>query len=105
MTSTDTPQGTSSTSLVHSTAAPGRTQRAQRRTSRPRGEPPGRRAPWWRCPPACLTFTPDTLPAPPVVPSFVFMTDVDAEQALVASDPITADGLWLRAGGHRDTRS
>ncbi|MEV7383848.1 hypothetical protein [Streptomyces lydicus] len=33
-----------------------------------------------------------------VVPPFVFMTDVDAEQALVTSDLITADGLRLRAG-------
>ncbi|BDM70725.1 hypothetical protein HEK616_42120 [Streptomyces nigrescens] len=46
----------------------------------------------------CLTFTPDTLPVPPVVPPFVYMTDVDAEQALVTSDLITADGLRLRAG-------
>ncbi|MFK8850874.1 DUF6114 domain-containing protein [Streptomyces sp. Ac-502] len=46
----------------------------------------------------CLTFTPDTLPVPPVVPPFVFMTDVDAEQALVASDLIVADGLTLDAG-------
>ncbi|MEV5239668.1 DUF6114 domain-containing protein [Streptomyces cinnamoneus] len=43
----------------------------------------------------CLTFTPDTLPVPPVVPPFVFMTDVDAEQALVTSDTITAGGLRL----------
>ncbi|MEV0372435.1 DUF6114 domain-containing protein [Streptomyces sp. NPDC050636] len=50
----------------------------------------------------CLTFTPDTLPVPPVVPPFVFMTDVDAEQALVTSDLITADGLRLRAGGSRE---
>ncbi|MFI9356184.1 hypothetical protein [Streptomyces lydicus] len=35
---------------------------------------------------------------PPVVPPFAFMTDVDAEQALVTSDLITADGLRLRAG-------
>ncbi|TJZ59358.1 hypothetical protein FCH28_01105 [Streptomyces piniterrae] len=47
----------------------------------------------------CLTFTPDTLPVPPVVPPFVFMTDVAAEQALVTSDLITADGLRLRAVG------
>ncbi|WP_407548521.1 DUF6114 domain-containing protein [Streptomyces sp. Pv4-95] len=47
----------------------------------------------------CLTFTPDTLPVPPVVPPFVFMTDVQAEQALVTSDLITADGLRLGAGG------
>ncbi|MCA6092171.1 DUF6114 domain-containing protein [Streptomyces sp. SCA3-4] len=45
----------------------------------------------------CLTFTPDTLPVPPVVPPFVFMTDVDAEQALVTSDTITAGGLRLAA--------
>ncbi|MGK5628144.1 DUF6114 domain-containing protein [Streptomyces sp. URMC 123] len=43
----------------------------------------------------CLTFTPDTLPVPPVVPPFVFMTNVDAEQALVTSDEIVADGLEL----------
>nr|WP_234317900.1 DUF6114 domain-containing protein [Streptomyces rimosus] len=46
----------------------------------------------------CLTFTPDTLPVPPVVPPFVFMTNVDAEQALVTSDLIVADGLTLNAG-------
>ncbi|MFE0187882.1 DUF6114 domain-containing protein [Streptomyces sp. NPDC058989] len=46
----------------------------------------------------CLTFTPDTLPVPPVVPPFVFMTDVSAEQALVTSDLVVADGLRLRAG-------
>ncbi|MFI0738768.1 DUF6114 domain-containing protein [Streptomyces sp. NPDC021100] len=45
----------------------------------------------------CLTFSPDTLPAPPVIPPFVFMTDVTAEQALVTADTITADGLGLRA--------
>lgn len=45
----------------------------------------------------CLTFTPDTLPVPPVVPPFVFMTDVDAEQALVTSDVVAAEGLSLRA--------
>nr|WP_237550420.1 DUF6114 domain-containing protein [Streptomyces sp. SID8354] len=47
----------------------------------------------------CLTFTPDTLPVPPVVPPFVYMTRVTAEQALVTSDLIVADGLRLRAGG------
>ncbi|MGW6027382.1 DUF6114 domain-containing protein [Streptomyces sp. NPDC055099] len=45
----------------------------------------------------CLTFTPDKLPVPPVVPPFVFMTDVQAEQALVTSDLIVAGGLTLRA--------
>ncbi|MEV8018503.1 DUF6114 domain-containing protein [Streptomyces sp. NPDC086554] len=45
----------------------------------------------------CLTFTPDKLPVPPVVPPFVFMTDVSAEQALVTSDLIVTDGLTLRA--------
>ncbi|MFG2222576.1 DUF6114 domain-containing protein [Streptomyces sp. NPDC048644] len=45
----------------------------------------------------CLTFTPDTLPVPPVVPPFVYMTRVSAEQALVTSDLIVADGLRLRA--------
>ncbi|WP_414930774.1 DUF6114 domain-containing protein [Streptomyces sp. Je 1-369] len=45
----------------------------------------------------CLTFTPDKLPVPPVVPPFVFMTDVSAEQALVTSDSIVAGGLTLRA--------
>ncbi|MFF8609131.1 DUF6114 domain-containing protein [Streptomyces sp. NPDC015346] len=45
----------------------------------------------------CLTFTPDGLPVPPVVPPFVYMTDVSAEQALVTSDVIEADGLRLAA--------
>ncbi|MFE0178077.1 DUF6114 domain-containing protein [Streptomyces sp. NPDC059002] len=45
----------------------------------------------------CLTFTPDKLPVPPVVPPFVFMTDVSAEQALVTSDVIVAGGLTLKA--------
>lgn len=45
----------------------------------------------------CLTFTPDKLPVPPVVPPFVFMTDVQAEQALVTSDLIVAGGLSLKA--------
>ncbi|MDJ1131323.1 DUF6114 domain-containing protein [Streptomyces iconiensis] len=46
----------------------------------------------------CLTFTPESLPVPPVVPPFVFMTQVEAEQALVTSDVITVDGLTLGAG-------
>ncbi|MER5732427.1 DUF6114 domain-containing protein [Streptomyces sp. NPDC002138] len=45
----------------------------------------------------CVTFTPDGLPAPPVIPPFVFMTDVSAEQALVTSDLIVTDGLRLEA--------
>ncbi|MEU6680572.1 DUF6114 domain-containing protein [Streptomyces sp. NPDC046925] len=45
----------------------------------------------------CVTFTPDKLPVPPVVPPFVFMTDVEAEQALVTSDVIVAGGLTLKA--------
>ncbi|MFC0849503.1 DUF6114 domain-containing protein [Streptomyces noboritoensis] len=45
----------------------------------------------------CLTFTPDRLPVPPVVPPFVFMTRVSAEQALVTSDSIVAGGLKLEA--------
>lgn len=45
----------------------------------------------------CITFTPDKLPVPPVVPPFVFMTDVQAEQALVTSDLIVAGGLTLKA--------
>ncbi|GAA0495898.1 DUF6114 domain-containing protein [Streptomyces sp. NPDC046215] len=45
----------------------------------------------------CLTFTPDTLPVPPVVPPFVFMTNVSAEQALVTSDTIVAERLTLTA--------
>ncbi|MEU9115394.1 DUF6114 domain-containing protein [Streptomyces sp. NPDC048483] len=53
----------------------------------------------------CLTFTPDTLPVPPVVPPFVFMTDVEAEQALVTSDLIVADGLRLQAGGRGGART
>ncbi|MCX5383629.1 DUF6114 domain-containing protein [Streptomyces sp. NBC_00083] len=45
----------------------------------------------------CLTFDPTTLPVPPVVPPFVFMTRVTAEQALVTSDSIVANGLTLGA--------
>ncbi|MFI5803887.1 DUF6114 domain-containing protein [Streptomyces sp. NPDC051561] len=45
----------------------------------------------------CLTFTPDRLPVPPVVPPFVFMTDVSAEQAMVTSDLIVTNGLTLGA--------
>ncbi|WP_329114244.1 DUF6114 domain-containing protein [Streptomyces sp. NBC_01465] len=45
----------------------------------------------------CLTFTPDGLPVPPVVPPFVFLTDVSADQALVTSDSITTTGLTLGA--------
>ncbi|MFD9070896.1 hypothetical protein ACFVZ2_12640, partial [Streptomyces lasiicapitis] len=45
----------------------------------------------------CLTFTPDKLPVPPLVPPFVFMTEVSAEQALVTSDSIVAGGLKLGA--------
>ncbi|MBF6054619.1 hypothetical protein AF335_30565 [Streptomyces eurocidicus] len=47
----------------------------------------------------CVTFSPDGLPVPPVVPPFVFMTDVTAEQALVTSDLIVADRLTLAARG------
>ncbi|MCD9143187.1 DUF6114 domain-containing protein [Streptomyces albireticuli] len=47
----------------------------------------------------CVTFSPDGLPVPPVVPPFVFMTDVTAEQALVTSDLIVADRLTLNARG------
>ncbi|MEU9100069.1 DUF6114 domain-containing protein [Streptomyces sp. NPDC048361] len=45
----------------------------------------------------CLTFDPTTLPVPPIVPPFVFMTQVTAEQALVTSDSIVANGLTLGA--------
>ncbi|MFJ2740944.1 DUF6114 domain-containing protein [Streptomyces sp. NPDC087440] len=45
----------------------------------------------------CLTFTPDGLPVPPVVPPFVYMTDVSAEQAMVTSDVIVTRGLTLGA--------
>ncbi|GGU04429.1 hypothetical protein GCM10010289_26850 [Streptomyces violascens] len=45
----------------------------------------------------CITFDPNTLPVPPIVPPFVFMTDVTAEQALVTSDSIVANGLTLGA--------
>ncbi|MCC3769205.1 hypothetical protein K6I34_001315 [Streptomyces sp. UNOC14_S4] len=46
----------------------------------------------------CVTFSPDGLPAPPVIPPFVFMTRVTAEQALVTSDTIKADNLKLSTG-------
>ncbi|MFD7261586.1 DUF6114 domain-containing protein [Streptomyces sp. NPDC059874] len=45
----------------------------------------------------CVTFSPQGLPAPPVIPPFVFMTQVTAEQALVTSDVIVTDGLRLDA--------
>ncbi|MCY0921837.1 DUF6114 domain-containing protein [Streptomyces sp. H27-H5] len=45
----------------------------------------------------CVTFSPEGLPAPPVIPPFVFMTRVTAEQALVTSDVIVTDGLRLDA--------
>ncbi|MFE4860967.1 DUF6114 domain-containing protein [Streptomyces sp. NPDC056670] len=45
----------------------------------------------------CVTFDPNTLPVPPIVPPFVYMTDVSAEQALVTSDSIVANGLTLGA--------
>ncbi|MGW7106785.1 DUF6114 domain-containing protein [Streptomyces xanthophaeus] len=45
----------------------------------------------------CVTFSPEGLPAPPVIPPFVFMTQVRAEQALVTSDVIVTDGLRLTA--------
>lgn len=45
----------------------------------------------------CVTFSPDGLPAPPVIPPFVFMTQVSAEQALVTSDVIKTDDLRLVA--------
>ncbi|MFH7594705.1 DUF6114 domain-containing protein [Streptomyces racemochromogenes] len=45
----------------------------------------------------CVTFSPDGLPAPPVIPPFVFMTRVSAEQALVTSDVIVTEGLRLEA--------
>ncbi|WP_443072536.1 DUF6114 domain-containing protein [Streptomyces sp. RPT161] len=45
----------------------------------------------------CLTFTPDRLPVPPIVPPFVYLTQVEADQALVTSDMITAAGLTLHA--------
>ncbi|MGK5638555.1 DUF6114 domain-containing protein [Streptomyces sp. URMC 126] len=43
----------------------------------------------------CLTFDADALSVPPVVPPFVFMTDVRGEQALIRSDAIDAEGMSL----------
>ncbi|MDJ0344148.1 DUF6114 domain-containing protein [Streptomyces sp. H10-C2] len=45
----------------------------------------------------CVTFTPDKLPMPPVIPPGVYLTHVEAEQALVTSDSIVARSLNLRA--------
>ncbi|MEU7068201.1 DUF6114 domain-containing protein [Streptomyces sp. NPDC046161] len=45
----------------------------------------------------CVTFSPEGLPAPPVIPPFVFMTRVSAEQVLITSDVIVTDGLRLEA--------
>ncbi|MFI1801227.1 DUF6114 domain-containing protein [Streptomyces sp. NPDC020379] len=50
----------------------------------------------------CTTFTPDTLPVPPVAPPFVFMTHVSADQALVTSDTVTAAGLAIGGGAEAD---
>lgn len=44
----------------------------------------------------CLTFTPDRLPVPPVVPPFIYMTDVSAEQALVTTDELIVDRLGIK---------
>lgn len=46
----------------------------------------------------CLTFSPDGLPLPPIIPPFVFMTRVEAEQALVTADRIGTQNLAIRAG-------
>lgn len=46
----------------------------------------------------CLTFSPDGLPLPPIIPPFVFMTRVEAEQALVTADRIGTENLAIRAG-------
>ncbi|MFI1386451.1 hypothetical protein [Embleya sp. NPDC020886] len=39
----------------------------------------------------CLDFAPDALPLPPIIPPFVFMTDVRAQQAFVHADKLTTD--------------
>ncbi|MEU8133983.1 DUF6114 domain-containing protein [Streptodolium elevatio] len=46
----------------------------------------------------CLTFSAEGLPLPPIIPPFVFMTRVEAEQALVTADRIGTDNLAIRAG-------
>lgn len=45
----------------------------------------------------CVTFSPEGLPAPPVIPPFVFMTDVIAEQAMIVTDSLRIDGLGIDA--------
>lgn len=45
----------------------------------------------------CVTFSPEGLPAPPVIPPFVFMTDVIAEQAMIVTDTLRIDGLGIDA--------
>ncbi|MDI3417716.1 DUF6114 domain-containing protein [Streptomyces luteolus] len=47
--------------------------------------------------PLCVTFSPEGLPTPPVIPPFVFMTRVRAEQALVTTDSLNVDGLRIRS--------
>ncbi|MDI3405227.1 DUF6114 domain-containing protein [Streptomyces cavernicola] len=47
--------------------------------------------------PLCVTFSPAGLPTPPVIPPFVFMTRVRAEQALVTTDSLNVDGLRIRS--------
>ncbi|MCF2525912.1 DUF6114 domain-containing protein [Yinghuangia soli] len=46
----------------------------------------------------CFTFSAEGLPLPPIIPPFVFMTDVKAGQALVDSDIIRAKNLAIETG-------
>ncbi|MGW6358488.1 DUF6114 domain-containing protein [Streptomyces sp. NPDC055092] len=47
----------------------------------------------------CVTFSPEKLPTPPVIPPLVFLTKVKAEQALVTTDELVLDGLRISTGG------
>lgn len=46
----------------------------------------------------CLTFSAEGLPLPPVIPPFVFMTRVEAEQVLVTADRLGTEKLVIGAG-------
>ncbi|MDI2130029.1 DUF6114 domain-containing protein [Yinghuangia seranimata] len=45
----------------------------------------------------CLTFAADGLPLPPIIPPFVFMTRVEADQALVGCTRLTTKNLAIKA--------
>ncbi|MGP4091952.1 DUF6114 domain-containing protein [Streptomyces sp. KR55] len=47
----------------------------------------------------CVTFSPEGLPTPPIIPPLIFLTKVKAEQALVTADELVLDRLRINTGG------